>query len=85
MLKDIGEDKQTRSRVETPPTKILGNLSVTSTWFNAKDLVYEFMAVLRVVNIAIRVKDNVIVPALLTTAHRLEGKEKDVPGPALFL
>lgn len=85
MLKDIGEDKQTRSRVETPPTKILGNLSVTSTWFNAKDLVYESMAVLRVVNIAIRVKDNVIVPALLTTAHRLEGKEKDVPGPALFL
>ena len=43
------------------------------------------MAVLRVVNIAIRVKDKVIVPALLTTAHRLEGKEKDVPGPALFL
>lgn len=63
----------------------LDNLGITLTWFNAKDPVYEFMAVLRVVNIAIRVKDKVIVPVLLTTAHRLEGKEKDVPGPTLFL
>lgn len=51
MLKDVGEGKQTTFPSRNA-TKMLGNLSVTLTWLNAKDLVYEFMTVLGVVNLA---------------------------------